>query len=187
MSDWLARVLTEEPGFEAEVVARYSERLLAFARRELPVLVRSRVDPEDVVQSVYRSFFQRLRRGEFAFQESHDLWRLLAAMTFHKTRNAVKYHLRDRRDPRRERPLARDDDQGDIPEPTPKAGDLDVLVKALDQLLGTLPQSRRDIVVLRLEGKSVQEIARQVGCSRQTVYRILGHVQEIASQLLEKP
>src|SRR5262249_17325193 len=71
MSTWLARVLTEEPGFEAQLVARYSERLLVLARRQLPTCIRSRVDPEDVVQSVYRSFFQRLHQRQFAFEQSH--------------------------------------------------------------------------------------------------------------------
>lgn len=182
MSTWLARVLTEKPGYEAELVARFSERLLAFARRQLPACVRGRLDPEDVVQSVYRSFFKRLHAGQFAFEESHDLWRLLAAMTFRKARNAVRYHLRERRDTRREQSFVPDahDDRN------PDDGDLDLMVACLEQLLSALPESRRAIIVRRLEGAAVPDIAREMGCSRQTVYRVLTHVQEVAGRLLEE-
>jgi RNA polymerase sigma-70 factor (ECF subfamily) len=181
----LADVLTKQPGFEAELVARYSGRLLAFARRQLPARVRSRVDPEDVVQSVYRSFFRRLNEGLFAFQESHDVWRLLAAMTFRKAHNATKFHLRERRDVRRERPMLADPDFGPSAEAQPGLGDLDALVECLEELLNALPETRREILVRRLEGESVAEIARRLDCSRQTVYRVLEHVQEVAARHLE--
>ncbi len=65
MSELLSRILGLEPGFERNVVERYTERLLGLAARRLPSRVRRRVDPEDVVQSAYRSFFQRLREGRF--------------------------------------------------------------------------------------------------------------------------
>lgn len=91
MSSWLGRFQSAEPGYEAEVVERYTLRLLELARRQLPERVRRRVDPEDVVQSVYRSFFRRLNDGQFNFDDSHDIWRLLAAITFRKSKNAVKF------------------------------------------------------------------------------------------------
>jgi anti-sigma-K factor RskA len=84
MADWLARVLAAQPGFERDLVDRYTQRLLGLARRQLPERVRRRVDPEDDVQSVYRSIFTRLREGRFSFADSGDLWRLLAAMTFQR-------------------------------------------------------------------------------------------------------
>lgn len=70
MADWLERVIGSEPGFEGELVDRYTRRLLELARRQLPERVRRRVDPEDVVQSVYRSFFRRLNDGQFNFGSS---------------------------------------------------------------------------------------------------------------------
>jgi RNA polymerase sigma-70 factor (ECF subfamily) len=185
MSTWLARVLTEEPGFEAQLVARYSERLLGLARRQLPGCIRSRVDPEDVVQSVYRSFFHRLHQGQFAFEESHDLWRLLAAMTYRKASNVVKFHLRERRDSRREQPLAPGQDLEERTEAEAGAADLELLVGCLEQLLGALSETRREIVVRRLEGEPIQDIARRVGCSRRTVHRVLTQVQEVAARMVE--
>ncbi len=183
MSTWLTRVLAGEAGSERELVERYTRRLLAFARRQLPAQVRRRVDPEDVVQSVYRSFFRRLHEGRFSFEESHDIWRLLAAMTFHKARNAVVFHQRERRDVRRELPLDADG-RDDLHEPAQRSQDLDLLFECLEQLLTGLTDVHREIIVRRLEGEAIEAIARQVKRTRQTVSRILAHLQERAAQQL---
>ena len=78
------------PGSQHEVVQRYTQRLLGLARRQLPQRLRQRVDPEDVVQSVYRSFFRRLNEGCF-HPRRLPLFRLLAAMTFHKRKTPSSF------------------------------------------------------------------------------------------------
>ncbi len=184
MAEWLTDLLSGRPGCDRELVERYTHGLLALARRQLPDRVRARVDPEDVVQSVYRSFFKRLHEGRFAFDESHDVWRLLAAMTYHKARNAAKFHLRDRRDARRELTLAGSETPAGPPEEA-GAGDVDLLYECLEQLLARLPENYRDIVVRRLDGQSIEEVAGAVRRSRRTVLRVLAHVQELAARELE--
>ncbi len=62
MSDPKSRELLEQflagQGEAATAIfERYVERLLALARTRLGARLRRRVDPEDVVQSAYRSFF----------------------------------------------------------------------------------------------------------------------------------
>lgn len=183
MSTWLTRILTEEPGYEAELVERYSQRLLAFARQQLPACVRRRVDPEDVVQSVYRSFFHRLKQGRFTFDDSYDIWRLLAAMTFHKAAKAVQFHHRQRRDVSRDSPLPADEHSW--AEPTPGPDDVTILFGCLEQLLTTLPEKYRLIVFARLQGASIEQIGKQVERSERTVLRVLAHVQELAAHQLE--
>jgi DNA-directed RNA polymerase specialized sigma24 family protein len=189
MSDWLTRLLSGEQDGEQEAFRRYAQRLLALARRQLPDRVRRRVDPEDVVQSVYRSFFQRLRDGRFQFEQSCDVWRLLAAMTFHKARSAVRFHQRDRRDVRRDLPLQPGDDSdltGEGPEPTPSPTDVATLYESLERLLADLPDNYRTIVVGRLEGDSIEQIAQKVARTTRTVLRVLAHVQELGTRQLER-
>lgn len=114
---------------ERELVDRYTSRLVVLARRQLPDQVRRRLDPEDVVQSVYRSFFRRLHEGGFSLADPEQLWRLLAAMTFRKARNAAKFHQRRRRDARRDRAL--DGPAGcDVAAPEPGPDDVSVLFDA---------------------------------------------------------
>ena len=187
MADWLERVLGSEPGFERELVDRYTRRLLELARRQLPDGVRRRVDPEDVVQSVYRSFFQRLREGRFSFDDSGDLWRLLAAMTFQKAREAGKFHQRERRDARRDRSLRSGDSTHAAFEPAgiePGPEDLVALVESMDLLVARLPEKYRDIAVHRLNGDSVEEIAAKVNRTTRTVFRALAEMEKLAIQML---
>ncbi len=171
---------------EQELVALYTGRLLELARYHLPATLRRRIDPEDVVQSVYRSFFQRLQEGRFSFDEAGQLWRLLAVMTFQKAREAGKFHQRQRRNVRRDRSLHRSasNDTGELGpidlQPGPE--DLTALVECLDDFMAQLPDKYREIVVHRLEGDSVEQIAVKVNRSARTVFRALSELEKLASQ-----
>ena len=169
------------PAGEQQVVERYTQKLLQVVRRKLPERLRGRVDPEDIVQSVYRSFFTRLRQDEFAFAESLDIWRLLIVMTLHKVNNTIKHHLRNRRDVRREAAASDSFLAGVLPrEVDPGPEDVAVMCDLLEQLLADLPASYQDIVTLRLRGESLDVIAVQVGVSKRTVQRVLSNVQSSA-------
>src|SRR5262245_6916154 len=50
-----------------ELFHRYTDRLIALVRSRLTSQVGQRVDPEDVVQSAYRSFFAGAGDGQFSF------------------------------------------------------------------------------------------------------------------------
>jgi RNA polymerase sigma factor (sigma-70 family) len=169
------------PASEQLVVERYTQKLLQVVRRKLPERLRGRVDPEDIVQSVYRSFFTRLRQAEFAFAESHDIWRLLIVMTLHKVNNSIKHHLRDRRDVRREAAASDSVLARALPrEVEPGPEDLAIMCDLLEQLLADLPPSYQEIVTRRLRGESLDEIAAQGGVSKRTVQRVLSNVHSSA-------
>src|SRR5713226_6239314 len=51
----------------------YVERLLPLARRRISQRLLPRVDPEDVIQSVFRTFFARLKDGQFSIADQNDL------------------------------------------------------------------------------------------------------------------
>src|SRR5438093_212509 len=83
----------------AQLYHRYVERLVAVAKRRLSAKLAARLDPEDIVQSVFRSFFGRAQEGRFVFQDSDDIWKLLVRITIHKTLKQVDFHCRGKRDP----------------------------------------------------------------------------------------
>src|SRR5437879_3375640 len=80
-----------------ELFRRYAERLLALARSRLSARLARHVDPEDVVQSAFRSFFTGARADRFALRRSGDLWRLLVAITLHKLQHQVERHTAGKR------------------------------------------------------------------------------------------
>ena len=71
---------------------RYVARLIALARSRIGARLRRRIDPEDVIQSAYRSFFVHARVGEYQLQKTGDLWRLLAGITLHKLYGQIEKH-----------------------------------------------------------------------------------------------
>src|SRR5262245_29890118 len=73
---------------------RYVDQLVGLARRRISQRLASRIDAEDIVQSVFRTFFNRARDGQFVVEDPDDLCKLLARITVHKTLRQVAYHKR---------------------------------------------------------------------------------------------
>jgi tRNA A-37 threonylcarbamoyl transferase component Bud32 len=90
----------------AEIYARFADRLLALARTRLSKRLAQRLDPEDILQSVYRSFFTRVRDGRLLVAEDHDLWPLLATITIKKVRRQAIRQQAAKRDARLESSLS---------------------------------------------------------------------------------
>ena len=80
----LARVREGDEKAAEKLFRRYAESLIAIAGARLSEKLARRIDPEDVVQSAYRSFFVRAHQGGYVLKRSGDLWRLLVGITLHK-------------------------------------------------------------------------------------------------------
>jgi ECF sigma factor len=75
--------------FAAEALfSRYFDRLTSLARSRLSARLASRTDPEDIVMSVYRSFFMGARAGRFEISGGRSL---AAAGVDHKAQIAPKH------------------------------------------------------------------------------------------------
>jgi RNA polymerase sigma-70 factor (ECF subfamily) len=167
-----------------QIVDRYIDRLLMVARRRISQRLASRVDAEDIVQSVFRTFFNRLKEGQFVFNDQDDLCKLLMRITLHKTLRRVAFHKAAKRDPaqeteqgehHRERLLSILDE-----EPTPEAK-----VAFMDQLehfLGQLRPEERLILEMRLQGFTNEEIAQKLGVYDRKIRRVIEHVRAIAEK-----
>jgi RNA polymerase sigma factor (sigma-70 family) len=147
----------------------------------LPARLSQRLDPEDVVQSVYRCFFRKARDGRYDSHPEDDLWRLLATITLHKVYNQVKGNRAGRRSFEREQSFGSEDSLHGISpeafarEPTP----LEALTLAdqLEQVMRPLTPPQRRMLELRLQGHTLEEIATQTGRSQRTVRRLLEEVK----------
>ena len=58
----------------------------------------SRVDPEDIVQSVFRTFFRRASEGQYQVPSGEELWKLLLAISLNKVRSVGQFHRAAKRD-----------------------------------------------------------------------------------------
>ncbi len=160
----------------------YVDRLLPLARRRISQRLASRVDAEDIVQSVFRTFFARLKDDKFTLADQDDLFRLLVRITVHKTLRQVAHHKAAKRDPSQELP------QGDAAseqllhllstEPTPDAAVM--FIDQLEHFMSQLPQADRQILELRMQGYSTEEIAKQLNSYDRKVRRVLERIRDVA-------
>src|SRR4051794_29844109 len=80
----MARLRSGEDTAAREVFERFAGRLVALARGRFNRVLSRKVDPEDVVQSAFKSFFVRHREGKLEVGDSGGLWNLLTLITLRK-------------------------------------------------------------------------------------------------------
>jgi RNA polymerase sigma-70 factor (ECF subfamily) len=156
----------------SRLYGRYVARLRALARAKLSAELSRRVDPEDIVQSVFRRFFQAARQGNYDAPRGEDLWDLLLVITLNRIRSEKSFQRAAKRDVRRTAPAGPDGCSLEaIAERDDLAGAL--LRMYVAEALEQLPADYRRVVELRMEGHEVAEIAGLTGRSKRTVERIL--------------
>jgi RNA polymerase sigma-70 factor (ECF subfamily) len=165
----------------AEIFRRFAHRLIALARGHLDDKIRSKLDPEDVVQSVFRSFFIRFAADRFELENWDGLWALLTCVTLRKCGFQVRHYHADCRDAWREAAPEADREgpgtcwEAIAREPTPF--EAAVLVETVQHTFQGLSERDRVIVELALTGHSRAEIGSQARTADRTVYRVLERVK----------
>ena len=179
-----ASVVADEPDAAAQLFHRYLRRLCRLAQTRIGARLASRVDPEDVVMSAYRSFFISARAGRFWIKESGDLWALLAKITLRKLYRSAAHHSAELRAIQRE---TRSVHAAELHEwmisEQPDVEDAVALADEVENVLRNLPPQHRRIVELRLQGELMADIARDVDVSERTVRRMLS---DLETQLQQK-
>jgi len=177
----------------ARIFEVYTGRLIRQAQAWMSGRLQAKGDPEDIVQSVYRSFFRRQRAGQFRFDHAGGLWSLLALMTARKCKRWNEHFKTARRDGRRERYIpALQSDESTLAWEAPGADPTPYEVAAVADLVERVMRSlqtdtQRQILKLRLQGYSYQEIGAKVERSEQTVSRVLTTVREYLKAALSTP
>ena len=173
-----------------EFCHKYGQSLERLAERNLTSGIRRRVGADDVVQSACRTFFRRAQVGEFELPDAEGLWGLLCAITLTKVREQTRFHLRDKRGLQRETHAAADAGESEQPffnlaaaEPTPD--EAAEFADQFSQLVAGLDEEERQLVDLKLQQCTNDEIAQRMGCSERTVRRILKRVQAALSQYFD--
>jgi RNA polymerase sigma-70 factor (ECF subfamily) len=167
----------------AQVFNRFANRLIVLARKQLDPKVRQKVDPEDVMQSVFRSFMIRNATGQLGQFDSWDnLWAMLVVMTQRKCGRRIDYFHADRRDVRREigatPPTAQSNVDFGLSADDPTPSEAAMLTETLERLMNSFEGRNREILTLSLQGYSAPEVSTRLGCTERTVYRLLERVKE---------
>ena len=152
-----------------QLYLRYSEKLLRLAKLKSSAQLKQRVDPESIVQSVFRTFFRRASEGQYDVASGEELWKLLLVIALNKIRTMANFHSAKKRDSRLTIPFPQS------VEVTSNQNELafSILKMTIDELTVSMSESQKSIILFRIDGHSVDEIAIKTGRAKRSIERVL--------------
>lgn len=171
----------------------YIDRLLRLIERNFAVKYRRGLEAEDVAQSVMKSMLIRMRDGKLTPGAGKEIWRLLCTVALNKIRNRIRDARALKNDVGRE--ICRVDDSGLAFEDA-RASDAIEFKELLEALERDLGPEASSVLMMRLEGFSMQEIAKKLDISTRSVSRhmkyrirpaVLAHLPEELWMPILKP
>jgi RNA polymerase sigma factor (sigma-70 family) len=181
----LARFRRGSQDAATQLYLRYVQRLRALTRTRWSQDLARRLEVEDIVQSVFNTFFQRARRGYYDVPVGEELWQLFLVLALNKIRAKVAFHHAAKRDVRLTVESADLDQQG-ARELSDDRAAYAFLNLAIEEALARLPKWHKTMVELRIQGYEVAEIARLTGRSRRSVERVLQEARQTLGDLLKE-
>ncbi|MDA1166269.1 MAG: sigma-70 family RNA polymerase sigma factor [Planctomycetota bacterium] len=185
----LARCRSGDQPAADELFSRYSRQLLTLAERQIGEDLRQRLDPDDITQTVFRTFFRRNQAGEITVDHESRLWRLLVTITLNKVRRRSRDQRAARRDPRSEiQSDLTDNAMLEIVSQEPTPLQASALTELIEATIADLDESENSMFRMCLEGFTTTEIADSTGVSRWTVRRLLDRVgYQLEDRIREEP
>lgn len=186
VSHWINLVKEGDSVAANRIWQHYYDRLVRHVRRRLSGQNRAVSDEEDVILSVFDSFYAAAKDGRFPnLSHRDDLWRLLLRMAARKVIDKRRHDQRQRRGGDVE--IHSLDDGAFIEaignEPSPDM--VLMMQESVEQFLSHLGVGQlRDLAVAKLEGYSNTEIAGRFECSERTIERRLHLIREKCQQEL---
>jgi RNA polymerase sigma-70 factor (ECF subfamily) len=175
----LRRLRSGEQDAATALYSRYAQKVQAVAKARTSPALAARLDAEDVVQSVFRTFFRRASEGQYEVPNGAELWNLLHVISLNKIRSLASHHRAAKRNVATTTTLneshgsAREDQDG-----------FAILKMIIDETLAALPDYQQRMVQLRIEGHSVADIAASTQRSKRSVERLLQDFRSRLSRLV---
>ncbi len=190
VSHWINLVKAGDSTAANRIWQHYFDRLVRAVRGRLAGQNRAVSDEEDVVLSVFDSFYNAAENGRFPdLSDRDDLWRLLLRMAARKVIDKRRYDRRLRRGGNvRLHSLDQAGDDEHVfeaigEEPSPEL--VLMMQETVEQLFSHLAVGQlRDLAGAKLEGYSNAELALRFGCSERTIERRLHLIREKCQQEL---
>src|SRR5262249_4634680 len=132
-------------------------------------------------------FFDRYADGRLQVDSWDSLLAILTVMTLRKCGHRIEYFGAACRDVRREGRGGPDgSDAGsdwEVVARDPTPAEAAMLTELVEQLMASLPERERPVLVLTLQGYTPAEIGEQIGRTERTVYRVLDRIKQKLADL----
>jgi len=190
VSHWIDLVKAGDSVAANQIWQHYFDRLVRAVRVRLYGQNRAVSDEEDIVLSVFDSFYNAAENGRFPdLSDRNDLWRLLLRMSARKVVDKRRHDQRQRRGGNVNVHSLDETADGDRlveaigDEPSPEM--VLMMQESVDEFFSHLGVGQlRDLAGLKLEGYSNAELAERFGCSERTIERRLHLIREKCRQEL---
>ena len=163
----------------------YAQQLRRLARRKIGDRPRGAADSEDIASTVFTSLCQAVKAGRFPdLHNREELWRILITLTRHASVDLIRAETSEKRG------------GGQSPQSYPSqfAGrdlspeDMVQLNDQFQHLLARLPDDTfRQIAKLKIELRTVPDIAESLGVALRTVERKLRLIRQLWAAEWEQP
>jgi RNA polymerase sigma-70 factor (ECF subfamily) len=184
-AELMGRLRSGEGEAAREVFVRFARRLIGLARQHLDARLAVKVDPEEVVQSAYKSFFLRHREGDLEVGNWDGLWGVLTLITLRKCADRAAYYRAEKRDVARETAAPRPDDstpgmaEAFALDREPLPDEAAVLAETVEALFRSVDDpDERAILELSLQGYTAAEISDRLGRAERSVRRLRERVRK---------
>ncbi len=159
-----------------EAVRDYGPYLRLVIRRSLSGRLRAKFDSADVVQSVWVHMIRALRRGDWQLTDRASLRALLVTVARRRLVSRYRHHRTA---------LEHDRTEGADLEGLParrqaRPSEVVQANELWDRLLALCPPANRELLHLRRQGLSLEEIATRIGMHEGSVRRV---IRKLARQL----
>ncbi len=194
ISLWIDQLRQGDESAAGNLWDHFMLRLLDYAKHKLTPGTRGVYDQEDAAQSAFNSVCGGIIAGRFPdLQDRDGLWKLMLSIAARKVTHRHRHDHQQRRDVRRNTSDLIFVDSADhlvqakidtIPSREPTAEFAAEFVETCELLFQSLGDPiLQQLVALRLEGYTDDEIAEQLNCSRRTVQRRLEVIRRHWSKL----
>ncbi len=177
VSTWIEELRAGESSAATQLWNRYHQMLLQFARQLLRDDARRVTDEEDLVVAAFESFFCRLAAGQFPeLARCDELWALLVTIIDRKAVNALRRFMADKRGGGRvvgHSTLSGENGVESVLASAGSAPPLPDVAASLSELFDALDDDMREVVWMRMDGYTIEEIGQRMNRSVATVERRL--------------
>ncbi len=179
-AELIERVRLQSEGAARELVERYGDHILRVIRWRMHRRLRSKFDSQDFVQSVWASFFGMPLRT-YHFGEPEELAQFLAGLASNKVVEAVRKRLWSAKCTVDREEVSLNDSQRApalrerLVAPGSRAEEIAIAKEEWRKVTESRPNHHQEILNSAASGKSLRELAAEIGVNERTIRRVLRH------------
>ena len=166
----LEKLCGGDPAAAEQIFLAYEPYLRTVVRRRLTPRLRAKFDSPDVVHSVWADVLEGFREARWQFKDAAHLQAFLIASTRNRLIDGYRKH---RRAMKREQPLAAVDSDEVPASRQPRPSELAQADDLWSQMLQICPPEHHELLRLKRDGRSLQEIVSRTGLHEGSIRRIL--------------